>query len=128
MIGNLWYTEKLTLGERALGLRLDFPNKKAAKMKDWLDALEKIVEREILLEASMGRERLNFSIDAFVHELEPLSQTFEDVTRYYDLSEVDKTALVSELKRIYTGKEKYGNLSVSIDREGKFLNVLWKRS
>lgn len=97
-------------------------------MKEWLDALEKIVEREILLAASLGKDKVNLSIDIFVHELDPLSQTFEGVTRYYDISETDKTALISELKRLYTKKEKYGNLKVSIDREGKFLNVSWERS
>jgi len=129
MLSGFWHnSSQLPLDERALGLMMEFPAKKALKMKEWLDALEKIVEREILLAASLGKDKVNISIDIFVHELEPLSQTFEGVTRYYDISETDKTALISELKRLYTKKEKYGNLKVSIDREGKFLNVSWERS
>ncbi len=129
MLSGFWHnSSQLLLDERALGLMMEFPAKKALKMKEWLDTLEKIVEREILLAASLGKDKVNLSIDIFVHELEPLSQTFEGVTRYYDISETDKTALISELKRLYTKKEKYGNLKVSIDREGKFLNVSWERS
>lgn len=122
---GLWNSDNPSLGQKARQLRSRFNKKKADKMREWLEELVKLVERELLLEASMGKEGLRFSINKFVYELEPLSETIDGVSRCYEISQNDKTVLLSELKRVYSDKSKYEDLRVEIDSWGTSLILKW---
>ena len=122
---GLWNSDNPSLGQKARQLRSRFNKKKADKLREWLEELVKLVERELLLEASMGKEGLHFSINKFVYELEPLSETIDGVSRCYEISQNDKTVLLSELKRFYSDKSKYEDLRVEIDSWGTSLILKW---
>lgn len=122
---SLWSSEDTSLARRARRLADSFAKKKSEKMKEWLGELVKIVQREVLLEASMGKDKLDFSMDRFVYEVKQLSETIDGVTRWYDISQSDKTVLLSELKRVYSDKSKYEDLKVEINSQGTSLLLSW---
>lgn len=122
---SLWSSEDTSLARRARLLTDSFAKKKSEKMKEWLGELVKIVQREVLLEASMGKYKLDFSMDKFVYEVKQLSETIDGVTRWYDISSSDKTVLLSELKSVYSDKSKYEDLKVEINSQGTSLLLSW---
>jgi len=122
---GLWNSDNPSLGRKARQLTDTFNKKKSEKMVEWLEELVKVVQREVLLEASMGRDQLDFSMEKFIYDLTPLMETIDGGSRYYELSSGDKTVLLSELKRVYSDKSKYEDLRVEINSQGTSLLVMW---
>ena len=95
-----------------------FEERKARYMKKWVAQGISFVRTEILLEALLGEDHLNFYLeDSWICNLDPLKARLDSSNeKTYELTKTDKDYLMTEIKNHYSDEEQYPELACSVQK------------
>nr|QBK91777.1 MAG: hypothetical protein LCPAC304_01150 [Pithovirus LCPAC304] len=113
---GFWTTEEVPLAKKAQNAMHVFEERKARYMKKWVVQGIAFARTEILLEALLGEDHLNFYLEEHLYNLDPLIARLDSKEKTYELTGPDKDYLMSEIKNHYADEEQYPELACSIQK------------
>ncbi len=115
-MSSFWTTTEVPLAKQAQNAMHVFEERKARYMKKWVVQSIAFARTDILLEALLGEDHLNFYLEEHLYNLDPLKVELDYKEKTYELTGPDKDYLMSEIKNHYANEEQYPELACSVQK------------